>query len=328
MSELRRILVAVKDPGAPASPGLVKAAQLARSTGARLVLFNSVTTSVYLDPFAPAELMPGRVLARERALAKAGLDKLAGGIRRRGVKVTVAVEVDFPAHEAILRCAARIAADLIVVDAHAGRRALPGLSRLTDWELLRHSRQPVLVVKGARRYRRPVLLAAIDPMHANAKPGSLDRVILAAAERLRGALGGTLHVMHAYEALPYSVANARFMNSRIAAEFRSRSLAASKRAFARLMRGSAVPESNRHLVGQHPYVAIRQTAARVRSDIVVMGAISRSGVKRLLIGNTAERILTELPCDVLVVKPRGFRSRIPRARRGARMVANPVILPY
>jgi hypothetical protein len=47
-----------------------------------------------------------------------------------------------------------------------------------------------------------------------------------------------------------------------------------------------------------------------------MGAISRSGYKRLLIGNTPERILDELSCDVMVVKPAKFRSRVPRLSRG------------
>ena len=49
-----------------------------------------------------------------------------------------------------------------------------------------------------------------------------------------------------------------------------------------------------------------------------MGAMSRSGIKRLLIGNTAERILDDLSCDILIVKPVNFRVRIPRASRGAR----------
>jgi hypothetical protein len=39
----------------------------------------------------------------------------------------------------------------------------------------------------------------------------------------------------------------------------------------------------------------------------------------LLIGNTAERILDDLTCDILVVKPANFRVRIPRAARGARL---------
>lgn len=328
MRRLRRILVAIKDPGARILPGVAKAAQLARANGARLELFHGITTSVYIEPFAPAELTPERILTHERVQAKARLEKLAARLRRSGVKATAAVAIDFPAHEAILRRASRIGADLIVVDAHAGRRLMPALLQLTDWELLRHSRLPVLVVKGPRRYRRPVLLAAVDPMHAYAKPGALDRVVLGAAEQMSDALDGRLHVLHAFDPLPPSVANARFMNSRIAAEIHAQAQAASKRAFGRLMRGSAVPESQRHLVAQFPYGAIQQTAQKTRADIVVMGAISRSGIKRLLIGNTAERVLNEMRCDILVVKPRGFRSRVARARRGARVVANPMILPY
>jgi universal stress protein E len=39
-----------------------------------------------------------------------------------------------------------------------------------------------------------------------------------------------------------------------------------------------------------------------------MGAVSRSRLERLLIGNTAEHVLDELDCDVLIVKPPGFKS--------------------
>jgi hypothetical protein len=52
-----------------------------------------------------------------------------------------------------------------------------------------------------------------------------------------------------------------------------------------------------------------------------MGAVSRSGLKRLLIGNTAERILDELRCDILVVKPPRFRNRVPRATRGVQVLS-------
>ena len=41
----------------------------------------------------------------------------------------------------------------------------------------------------------------------------------------------------------------------------------------------------------------------IGADLVVMGAVSRSGLKRLALGSTAERVLDFLPCDVLVVKP-------------------------
>jgi universal stress protein E len=41
-----------------------------------------------------------------------------------------------------------------------------------------------------------------------------------------------------------------------------------------------------------------------------MGAVSRSGLRKLFLGSTAEQLLDRLPCDVLVVKPAGFRTPV------------------
>ena len=38
-------------------------------------------------------------------------------------------------------------------------------------------------------------------------------------------------------------------------------------------------------------------------DVLVMGAVARTGLDKLIIGSTAEKILDHVPCDVLVVKP-------------------------
>ena len=43
-----------------------------------------------------------------------------------------------------------------------------------------------------------------------------------------------------------------------------------------------------------------------------MGAVSPTVFPRLFIGNAAERALDRLNCDVLIVKPRGFRSSVQR----------------
>jgi Universal stress protein family len=56
-----------------------------------------------------------------------------------------------------------------------------------------------------------------------------------------------------------------------------------------------------------------------------MGAISRSGLKRMLIGNTAERVLSSLASDVLVVKPAEFRSRVVKRARGMHFVGFPTV---
>ena len=105
--------------------------------------------------------------------------------------MSTAVEWDYPPHEAIIRQASRVKADLIVAECHAGRRIAPLLLHLTDWELLRCSPVPVLLIKNKKPYRNPVLLAAVDPLHANAKPSQLDDEILSAATTVRRAMRGS-----------------------------------------------------------------------------------------------------------------------------------------
>jgi universal stress protein E len=59
-----------------------------------------------------------------------------------------------------------------------------------------------------------------------------------------------------------------------------------------------------------------------------MGAVSRSGLKRVFIGNTAERVLDELACDVLVVKPAHFVNRVRRAKRGVQLAVSAPAMPF
>jgi universal stress protein E len=42
-------------------------------------------------------------------------------------------------------------------------------------------------------------------------------------------------------------------------------------------------------------------------DLLVMGTVGRSGMAGALIGNTAERLVHQVPCSILAVKPEGFR---------------------
>jgi nucleotide-binding universal stress UspA family protein len=46
------------------------------------------------------------------------------------------------------------------------------------------------------------------------------------------------------------------------------------------------------------------------ADLVVMGTVARTGISGLLMGNTAEMILTQIDCSVLAVKPQEFVSPV------------------
>jgi nucleotide-binding universal stress UspA family protein len=55
-----------------------------------------------------------------------------------------------------------------------------------------------------------------------------------------------------------------------------------------------------------PAFGLIRLAGEFGADLIVVGTRSRSGLMRLLLGSTAERVLREAECTVLVVKPSGF----------------------
>jgi universal stress protein E len=333
MKSIRRILVGVKDPAARSSPAVHKAACVAEAFGAELVLFHAIAVPVTAEPYLHQDGGPDRF---EQELRQSHLDRLerrAARLRNGNgngkLKVRADADWDYPVHEAIVRHARKIKADLVVAEAHAGRRLLPWLLHLTDWELLRTCPVPVLIVKSSRKWQRPRVLAAIDPLHAFAKPAGLDAEILDAGAKLSAALKGRLHAMHAYVQVPHQTTQIIGVSSSVAAKIAAASQAQARQAFDRALQKTRIPRSRRHLRLGPAADAIPRTARALRAGIVVMGAVSRSALKRVIIGNTAERILGDLPCDVLVVKPARFVTRVSRTRRGVRYaVSTDVPMPY
>ncbi len=52
-----------------------------------------------------------------------------------------------------------------------------------------------------------------------------------------------------------------------------------------------------------PADAIVETAANIKADLIVIGSHGRTGLMHILLGSTAERVVREAACDVLVIKP-------------------------
>ncbi len=326
MQPIRRILAAVKDPGARVLPAVNKAAQIAKGLKAQLTLFHDIATPVY------AEALQGRGIdlkswQREvQSSRREQLEKLAARVRKHGIDVDVAADWDYPPYEAIIRKAQRIGADLVVADTHrGGARRARWLLSYTDWELLRLCPMPLLLVKNPRLYHRPRVLAAIDPSHAFAKPANLDRQILRAGAQLVHALHGELHAVHVVlPSVPIMPAmpDGPLIDLAAGREDLERS---ARRDLDRLVDGFDVKRSHCHLVTGRPDEVIPKIAKRDRSAIVALGAVSRSGLKRFFIGNTAEFVMDMLETDLLVVKPAEFSSRVSPTGRGVQVLSMPVL---
>jgi universal stress protein E len=327
MQPIRRILVAVKDPGARVLPAVNKAAQIAKGLNSRLTLFHDIATPLYAEALRGRDVDLKAWQREVQTSRREQLEKLAARVRKHGIDVDVAADWDFPPYEAIIRKAQRISADLLVVENHhgTGRHPARWLLAYTDWELLRLCPIPVLLVKNRRLYHRPRVLAAIDPSHAFAKPANLDRQILRAGAQLVHALHGELHALHALlPAMPMvpALPDGPLADMGVG---REEIVEAARSQLAKAVDGFDVKPSHCHLEEGRANEVIPRTARRERCSIVAMGVVSRSGLKRFFIGNTAEYVMDAVTADILVVKPPDFESRVPRAGRGVQILSLPIL---
>ena len=319
-TRIRHILVAVSDERRTPKSELGKAAALARVAGASVELFHAMTEP---DPGAgyPETVTAKTVRERRAALVakhQRRLEHLARDPVMRGVRVTSTAVWDHPPHEAVIRQARRSGADLVIVATRSHRPGARLLLRNTDWELIRHCPLPVLLVKSHRLWRRPAVLAAVDPFHAHARPADLDARLLEAGRSLAHLLKGNLHVFHAY--MPLIMVDAAPLSGAPIAmtppEMEQAHEQQVEAAIDRLAATARVPPARRHVCMGDVSGELTAVARRIRAGVVVMGAVSRSALTRFFIGNTAERVLDKLDCDTLVVKPRGFKSQVSRSRAG------------
>lgn len=316
---IRRILVAVEFPGEADQPGLDKALQLARAQQAHVEICH-----IAFDPGLAA--FAGRAAQREVddlvALRRAQLDRLVQ-LRARaasGLHVTTRVAWSRPAHEAIVAAADSFDADLVVAQS-ARRGPVRHLLTYVDWQLIRHCRRLLLLVKSAKSWRRPTIIAAIDPLHAHDKPAALDRAILAAGATMAHALGGRLHAYHAFAPAVRFVPGTALEPLPVLAppaEQRRHERSVRQRVL-RVTRAARLPAHRVRVESAEPVRGLTAFAAERDASIAVLGAVARGLLQRWLVGSTAEKVLDALSCDVLVVPPPAARARRRSARPGRRV---------
>ena len=313
MTEFRKLLVVI-DPTSEQQPALERAAWLAGRTGARLELFICYYTQ-YLsgDRFFESR---GLRAAREETLErfKERLEKMAEPLRKKGLEIGTAAVWDNPLDEAIVRHAVTGGADIVFKDTHYHKPAARVIFTNTDWGLIRHCPTPLWLVKPGGRWDGDVrYMAAVDPMHEHEKPAALDDQIINAAKQLVLKTGGEIHTFHSYDPIiaVADAANSTFVPVTLPVEELEAKMAERHREqFNELLEFHDLSPKTAHLVpGRTPEV-LPAIAREVDASLVIMGAVARNRLKRIFIGSTAEQVMDNLPCDLLVIKPAWFETPV------------------
>ena len=194
--------------------------------------------------------------------------------------------------------------DLLVLTGHPD----DSFARAVIKRLQRKSPCPVWAIRPSRDRKRRIL-AAVD---TDAEHHGLDHRILVAARWL-ATPGSEVHVLTAWELLgEATLRSSPFVSAGEQAvdELRARCEAHHRRTLAELVGEHHFGDVRVHLHvrnGAAPDVIV-EMVERHHINQLVMGTIGRSGIPGFVIGNTAERLLSEVPCSEFVVKPPGFAS--------------------
>jgi universal stress protein E len=321
---LRHILVAVGPPSATHARAIRRAAELAAVSGARLELFHANFNPYAGDPVFMQQSLDEQM---DQALeySRRRLERLAAPLRRKGLEVVATVAWDYPAHEAIVRRVLEAEPDLVVAEAHKHGVGERLVLTNTDWQLVRLCPAPLLLARSRKTYRNAAFVAAIDPFHAHAKPADLDRRILDVAVRLAMQCQAEVHAAHVFRppaayipgsfAEPVPIAASPALLKPFEDAVRSR--------VAKFLRPMSRRIADQHVIAGDPVRELPVLARSLGAALAIMGAVSRSGLRRLFIGHTAERVMDRMTCDVLVVKARAFRTPVPRTATLPHIVVPP-----
>jgi universal stress protein E len=201
---------------------------------------------------------------------------------------------------AIVTAASDRAVDLIVKPLGRSAHLADFLHTPLDWQLMRAAPCPVLFTRTAQWLKPIRVLVALDVMdrtHVEVNERLLEHGKLAAS-----ILGGELHVATAYPSVApyvtqYQVAQDQ---SSIKVQLREQRF----NALTRLLGDRDVVAAAVHVEEGRPRDVVRALASQLRIGLVVIGTAGRSGIGKLLIGNTAEEVVSDLTTDLLTVRAR------------------------
>jgi len=308
MGPIQQIL-AIIDPTTRAQPCVNKAARLAEALHAELELFICDTLSELRATRFTAAQVYEMALEERRAQHKGQLEVLAAPLRQKGLKVSTDVAFEDSLHEGIVQKVRAVGADLVFKDTHYHGPIRRALFTNTDWHLIRECPAPLLLTKPAVWRALVRFAAAVDPGHVDDKPASLDRELLATTEQLASALHGEARAVHVFNPLPLlasmapvgaATGGASFADGELLVKMRE----AHERDFDALIAAYPAFAGRADVIDGAPPTVLPDYVLDKETDVVVMGAVARRALRRLMLGSTAERLLDRLPCDILVMKPK------------------------
>ncbi|GAB1267599.1 hypothetical protein NBRC116493_08520 [Aurantivibrio infirmus] len=169
----------------------------------------------------------------------------------------------------------------------------------TDWQLIRQVNCPVLIASAKKWKAKSRILATVDLVEKNKNQEKINTKTLVTAEHFAAKNNSALHVAYS---IPITKALTE-LDIVEPSDVLAKKGKKMEQVLDKVILRCKIKSANKNIVAGDVADTIPKLAHQLKADLVVMGSIGRTGVKGLLLGNTAERVIHNLRTDVLVIKP-------------------------
>jgi len=285
MSIYKNLFVVI-DPTADSQPALSRAAELARMGKSKITAFSAVYKAVDEMTESNSRRSGKREFLKEW---ESRVKALLAPYKESGLKISSDTYWTADWYAAVSRAAMRADADLVIKSTFRHGKLQRLLHSTSDFTIMRHSPSPVLLVREGKPSKGKLILAALDLESTDEGHIGLNNSVMKHAHALADFTGLPLHVIAATSRKP------DFSHVLSGVEEQEGGVQAT------LAHAFGIEAANFHIVTGAAQNVIPVQAAELGAQVVVVGVSARSGIKGVMIGTTAKKILDKLDCDVLAV---------------------------
>lgn len=313
MNRFKKILYVLGDPINEPQTSLVRAISLAKNNQAELTVLFILPKMPSKESDISEQALKAKILAREEE----HLNKVLSS-SNKDISIKFECRIGKKYVETI-RCVFLNDFDLVVKDTDN----VSWLERMIgsdDMHLLRKCPCPVWLMKNEKKDNYDQIIAAVDFDTTSVETcnNELNETIIALASSLALSGFASLHIVNAYD-----VPEAGYLSlwADQPEQLKEKLFDSEHKIRKHKMNMLLVDLKNKigeksynylsptiHLVKGTPGREIPKLAKEIKADLVVMGTVARTGVAGVLIGNTAETLLTQIQSSVLAIKPDSFIS--------------------
>ncbi|KGJ86506.1 universal stress protein [Colwellia psychrerythraea] len=304
MKFIKSILV-VMDDNSDRQTALIQAINIAEKTSATIELFLVVYKNEFVSHwnFNQEQL---DALQKEYIASKLRwLETYLPEVKALDIVVHFDVVWHADVSCAVLTKAAKVNASMVVKSTQKSSMINKMFFTPCDWQLLEHCPVPLLLTKNRDDDSYHKVMTAVDPEKTHNKVEKLDVNILQAGLVMAELFDAQVHVCHCYQPIGIELwqgmSSVGMDHSLINGDFHEYSDAIKahhQAAFSELLSNYTFDEQLTHLIAGSAEYEIPELVKSQQVDLLVMGMANNGK----FIGNTVEKVLDNIDCDILSLK--------------------------